>query len=95
MRKELLMTAAAALVLSCAAVSAPYVASAQPSPHQMKKAGEIKNPVKADAKIAKIEAKDARKQARRAHKDANKAWHKARSAAKAADKADTPPHGGQ
>ena len=95
MRKELLVTAAAALVLSCAAVSVPYAASAQPSPHQMKKAGEIKNPVKADARIAKIEDKDARKQARRAHKDASRAWRKARSAARAADKADIPPHGGQ
>ena len=87
MRKKILMAAAAAFVLSSIA-AAPFIANAQPTPGQMKKAGEIKDPAKADAAVAKIEAKDAKKQAHVAHKKAKVAHHKAKVAAKKADKAE-------
>ena len=87
MRNKILLTATAAFVLSTVAM-APYLASAQPSPAQMKRAGETKDPVAADAKIAKYEAKDAKKQAHKARKKAKIAHHKAKVAAKKADEAD-------
>ena len=86
MRKELLVTVAAAFVLS-SVVAAPILANAQVSAAQMKKDGEIKDPAKADAAIAKDSAKDAKKQAHRAHKQARKAHHKAKLAAKKAEDA--------
>jgi hypothetical protein len=86
MRKELLVTVAAAFVLSSVA-AAPFVANAQVSPAQMKKDGEIKDAAKADAAIAKDSAKDAKKQAHKAHKKAKRAHHKAKVAAKKAEDA--------
>ncbi len=86
MRNKILVVTAAAFVLSSFA-AAPFVASAAPSPAEMKKAGEIKDPAKADAAIAKDEAKDAKKQAHTAHKKAKKAAHKAKKAAKKAEDA--------
>ena len=87
MRHKILMAAAAAFILSSVA-TAPLVANAQPSPAQMKKAGEKKDPAVADAAIAKYEAKDAKKQAHKAHKKAKVAHHKAKVAAKKAEEAD-------
>jgi hypothetical protein len=86
MRNAMLVTVAAGLVLSSAALI-PHAASAQPSPAEMKKDGEIKDAVKADAAISKSEAKDAKKQAHKAHKDARHAAHKATVQAKKADDA--------
>jgi hypothetical protein len=86
MRNAMLVTLAAGFVLSSTALT-PYVASAQPSPAEMKKDGEIKDPAKADAAISKSEAKDAKKQAHKAHKSAKKAAHKADVQAKKADDA--------
>ena len=86
MRNAMLVTVAAGFVLSSAALT-PHAASAQPSPAEMKKDGEIKDPVKADAAISKSEAKDAKTEARKAHKDAKKASHKAKVQAKKADDA--------
>ena len=85
MRKTLLM-AAAAIVLSSVAVM-PLMASAGPTPAELKRDGEIKNPAQADAAIAKDEAKDARTQAHRAHKKAKVAHRKAKLASKRADQA--------
>jgi hypothetical protein len=87
MRNKLLMTVAAAFVLSSVG-AAGFVANAAPSPAEMKKAGEIKDPAKADAAIAKDEAKDAKKLAHKAHKKAKRAHHKAKVAAKKAEKAE-------
>jgi hypothetical protein len=87
MRNKILLTTAAAFLLSTVA-TAPIVAVAQPTPAQMKKAGEIKDPAKADAAISKIEAKDAKKQAHRAHKLAKRAHHKRKVAAKKAEQAE-------
>ncbi len=86
MRTKILVTAAAAFVLSSLA-AAPFVASAQPSPSAMKKAGEIKDPAAADAAVSKLEAKDARKKDRKARKSAKVAAKKAEVAAKEADAA--------
>ncbi len=86
MRNKILMTAAAAFLLSSVA-AAPFVASAQVTPAQMKKDGEIKDAAKADAAVAKDEAKDAKKQAHKAHKKAKKAAHKAKTAAKKSEDA--------
>ena len=83
MRNKLLVTIAAASALSWFGA-----AGAQPSPAQMKKDGEIKDPVAADAAIAKDEAKDAKKQAHEAHRKAQVASHKAKVSAKKADEAD-------
>ena len=83
MRNKILMAAAAAFVLSSFG-AAPLMANAQPSPAEMKKAGEKKDPAVADAAIAKYEAKDAKKQAHKAKRKAKVAHHKARIAAKAA-----------
>ena len=80
MRNKILMAVTAAFVLSAAA--APYVATAQVSPAQMKRDGEKKNPAVADAAIAKDEAKDAKKQEHKAHKYAKIAHKKARKAIK-------------
>ncbi len=85
MRNKILMTVAAAFVLSVGA--APYVASAAVSPAEMKKAGEIKDPAAADAAVAKVEAKDAKKQSHKARKFAKVASHKAKVASKKADAA--------
>jgi hypothetical protein len=87
MRNKILMTAAAAFVLSSVS-AAPIVATAQPTPAQMKNAGEIKDPAKADAAVSKIEAKDAKKQAHHAHKLAKRAHHKRKVAAKKAEQAE-------
>jgi len=87
MRSKILVTVIAAFVLSSVA-AAPYVASAQPTPTEMKKAGEIKNPAAADAAVSKIEAKDAKKHDLKARKMAKLAAHKAKVAAKGADAAD-------
>jgi len=87
MRNKILVTAAAAFILS-AVVAAPYVATAQVSPHQMKKDGEIKDPAKADAAVAKDEAKDAKKMAHKAHHKAKVAHHKAKVAIKKAEQAE-------
>ncbi len=86
MRNKILITAAAAFILSSVA-AAPLVATAQVSPAQMKKDGEIKDAAKADAAISKDEAKDAKKQAHRAHKKAKLAHHKAKKAIKKAEDA--------
>ena len=86
MRNKILMTAAAAFLLSSVA-AAPFVANAQVTPAQMKKDGEIKDAAKADAAVAKDEAKDAKKQAHKAHKKAKKAAHKAKTAAKKSEDA--------
>jgi hypothetical protein len=83
MRSKTLVTIAGAFFLST--VSAPLAASAAPSPSDMKKAGEIKDPAKADAAIAKDEATDAKKQAHVAHKKAKVAANKAHKAEKKAD----------
>jgi hypothetical protein len=85
MRNKILLAAAAAVALSSVA-AIPFAASAGPTPAQMKKDGEIKNPVKADEAIAKDEAKDAKKKAHVAHKKAKVARHKAKVAAKKAEK---------
>ncbi len=87
MKNKILMTAAAAFLLSTVA-TAPVIAVAQPTPGQMKKAGEIKDPAKADAAVSKIEAKDAKKQAHRAHKLAKRAHHKRKVAVKKAIEAE-------
>jgi len=87
MRNKILLTAAAAFILSSVA-AAPLVAIAQVSPSQMKKDGEIKDPAKANAAVAKDEAKDAKKLAHRAHKKAKVANHKAKVAKKKAEKAE-------
>ncbi len=87
MRNKILMTAAAAFVLSSVAV-APYVATAAPSPAEMKKAAETKDPNAANAKVAKYEAKDAKKLAHKAKKKAKVAHHKAKVAEKKAEKAE-------
>ena len=79
---------AAAFVLSAAA--APQLASAESTDAKLQKDAEIKNPVGADAAIAKDEDKDAKKQAHRAHKDAKVAAHKARVAARTAGEAAPP-----
>ena len=85
MRNTFLVTVATAVVLSSA--GAPYAASAQPTPAEMKKAGEIKDPAAADAAISKLEAKDAKKEDRKARKWAKVAAHKAKIADKKADAA--------
>ena len=87
MRNKILLTAAAAFILSSVA-AAPLVATAQVSPAQMKKDGEIKDPAKANAAVAKDEAKDAKKLAHKAHKKAKVAHHKAKIAKKKAEKAE-------
>jgi len=81
MRKEILAAVAAAFTLSTVG-SMPLVANAQPSPSQMHKDGEIKDPAKADEAISKDEAKDAKKQAKKAHHDAKRAAKKAKKAEK-------------
>lgn len=87
MRKKLLISVAAAFVLSSVG-AAGFAAHAAPSASAMKKAGEIKDPAKADAAIAKDEAKDAKKLAHKAHKKAKRAHHKAKVAIKKAEKAE-------
>ncbi len=87
MRNKLLLAATAAFVMSAVA-AAPLVAIAQVSPAQMKKDGEIKDPAKANAAVAKDEAKDAKKHAHKAHKKAKVAHHKAKVAAEKAEKAE-------
>ena len=94
MRNKTLVATAAAFILSSVG-SAPYVASAQPSPAEMKKAGEIKSPAAADAAISKDEAKDAKKKAHKAKKAAKRAAHKAKVAAKKADAAAKAPESSQ
>ena len=86
MRNKILMAAIAAFVLSSVG-AALHAASAAPSPAEMKKAGEKKDPAAADAAIAKDEAKDAKKQAHVAHRKAKVAHHKAKTAAKKAHEA--------
>ena len=86
MRTKILVTAAAALLLTSVGMT-PYVANAQPSPAQMKKDGEIKSPAAADAAVAKDEAKAAKSKAHVAHKKAKVAKKKAKVAAKKADEA--------
>jgi len=93
MRNKLYLTLAAAFLLSSVVV-AP-AALAQPSPAQMKKAGEVKEPARADAAVAKVEAKDAKKRAHIAHKKAKRAAHKAKVAAKDAEKAEKAADGGR
>lgn len=83
MRTKLIAAFAAAFALSSVA-AVPFAASAAPTAAEMKKAGEIKDPVKADAAVSKFEAKDAKAQAHRAKKKAKKAHHAAAKAAKAA-----------
>ena len=63
MRSKILLAAGAAFVVSTL-VSAPFVASAQPSVAEIKKDGEKKDPAAADAALAKSNAKDAKKQAK-------------------------------
>ena len=86
MRNKTLMAVAAAFILSSVA-AAPIAVTAQPTPNEMKKAGEIKDPARADAAVTKVEAKDAKKQAHKAKKLAKRAHHKAKVAAKKADQA--------
>ena len=86
MRNKTLVTVTAAFVLSSLGL-APHVASAQPSAAQMRKDAEIKNPVAADAAVAKDETKAAKSKAHKARKHAKKAAHKAKHAAKKADEA--------
>lgn len=87
MRTSLLVTGLAAFALvSVAAI--PIVAAAYPTPHDITKADEKKNPAVADAAIAKAENKDAKRQAHYAHKKAKVAHHKAKVALKKAEKAD-------
>lgn len=81
MRDKVLAAVAAAFALSSVGL-APVVANAYPSPAQMHKDGEIKDPVKADAAISKDMAKDARKKAHRAHHYARIAAHKAKKVEK-------------
>lgn len=83
MRKKTLLPVAAAFALSTVGLAA----HAYPSPSQMHKDGEIKDPVKADAAISKDMAKDAKKKEHRARKDAKAAAHKANTAAKKSDEA--------
>ena len=87
MRNKILVATAAAFVLSSVA-AAPYVASAAPTPGQMRNAGEKKDPAVADAAVSKVEAKDAKKQAHKAHKAAKTARKKAKLAAKKSEKAE-------
>ena len=85
MRNKTLLTVTAAFFLSSAGL-APVVAYAQPTPGQMKRDGEIKDPVAADksdeaikdaagadASAAKDAANDAKSKAHKAHKSAKKA----------------------
>ena len=93
MRSPFLVAAAAAFVLSSVSV-VPLVARAGPTPAELKKDGEIKNPAQADAAIAKDEDKDAKTQAHRAHKKAKVAHKRAKVAARKAEQAEkavTPP----
>ncbi len=83
MRKTILLTAAAAFLLSTASVSAPALAQVKPS--EVKKNPEHKDPAVADAADAKSEKKDATKQAKTATKKAKVATKKAKTAAKKAD----------
>ncbi len=84
MRHKILMTAAAAFVLSSVGLAAS-VAVAQVTPAQLKADGEKKDPAVADAAIAKDEAKEATKKAHVAKKKAHVAHKKAKAAAKKAD----------
>ena len=86
MRNKTLLAVTSAFVLSSVG-AAPFAASAQPTPAQMKKAGEIKDPAAADAAVSKLEAKDAKAKDRKARKTAKVAAHKAKVAAKEADAA--------
>ena len=86
MRNKTLMTVTAAFFLSSIGL-APVVAYAQPTPSQMKRDGEIKDPVAADTAVAKDEAKAAHKKAHKAHKSAKKAASKAKVAAQKSDEA--------
>ena len=81
MRNKILITAAAAFLLSSVSL-APFVAYAQPTPGQMKRDGEIKDPAAADAAVAKDAAKDAKSKAHKAHHMAKKADDAAKDAAK-------------
>ncbi len=80
MRTKILMTAAAAFILT-SAVSAPIAANAYPS-GAIRHDAKAKDPVKSDAKMAKALAKDAKKSAKKAHKKAKLAAKKAEKAAK-------------
>lgn len=84
MRNKILMTAAAAFVLS--SVSAG-VSVAQIKPSEFHKDSEKKDPAVADTAGAKSEAKVAKKQASTAEKKAKTAESKAKKASKEADKA--------
>ncbi len=86
MRHKILMTAAAAFLVSSVAL-AGGVAFAQVTPAQLKADGEKKDPAVADAAIAKDEAKVATKKAHTAKKKAHVASKKAKAAAKKADDA--------
>ncbi len=86
MRNKILMAAAACFVLSSAGL-ASSVAVAQVKPSELKKDGEIKDPVVADSAIAKDESKAAKKSAKTAEKKAKVADSKAETAAKKADTA--------
>ena len=81
MRNKILMTAAAAFILSSVSL-APQAVLAQPSPSEMRKAGEIKDPASADAAVAKDEATAAKSKARKAHSAAKKADDAVKDAAK-------------
>ena len=85
MRNKILMAVTAAFVLSSVGLG-PQVAGAQPSPAQMRRDGEKKDPVVADAAIAKDEAKDAKKKAHMAKRKAAAATRKAKAAARKAHK---------
>jgi hypothetical protein len=86
MRKKILMTAAAAFLLSTMTV-ATSPALAQVKPSEVKKNSEHKDPAVADAADAKSEKKDAKKEAKVATKKAKTAEKKAKVASKKADTA--------
>ena len=90
MRNKILVSAAAAFILSSGAALPPAL-GATPGVAAAEKAARQNNPAVADDTISRYEAKDAKKQAHRAHKKAKVAHHKAKIAAKAAAQADSTP----
>ena len=81
MRTQVLMTVAAAFVLSSVATP-PSAFAASAAVKAEEKAAHQSNPAVADDTITKYAAKDAKKQAHKAHKKAKLAAKKAKAAAK-------------
>ncbi len=86
MRHKILVTAAAAFLLSSVGM-ASGVALAQVKPSEFKKDSEKKDPAAANTAVAKDEAKAAKTSKHTAAKKAKTAEHKAKAASKDADKA--------